>query len=87
MSFPFQSGQLTLASNRHQFYQTTGKYNDNINFGGQVPSSSITGIHDTDGENPNLGDYDHWREYDTWNTTGATSNSNFPFSFFLSSFF
>ena len=76
MSFPFQSGQLTLASNRHQFYQSTGKYNGNINFGGEVPSSTTTGIHDTDLDS-NTGLHDHWREYDSWNTTtGVTSNSN-----------
>ena len=75
MSFPFQSGQLTLASNRHQFYQSTGKFNSNINFGGEVPSSSTTGIHDTDLDS-NTGLHEHWREYNSWNTTGITSNLN-----------
>ena len=28
----------TLVSNNHKFYQSTGKYNGDINFGGEVPS-------------------------------------------------
>ena len=78
MSFPFQSGQLTLASNRHQFYQSTGKFNSNINFGGEVPSSSTTGLHDTDLDS-NTGLHEHWREYNAWNSTGhASVISNSP---------
>ena len=68
----------TLVSNTHKFYQSTGKYNADINFGGEVPSSSTTGIHDT-GLDSNTGLHDHWREYDSWNNTGHTgviSNSN-----------
>ena len=42
----------TLVSNNHKFYQSTGNYNADINFGGQVPSSSTTGIHDTNLDSP-----------------------------------
>ena len=76
MSFPFQSGQLTLASNRHQFYQSTGTFNNLLNFGGEVPDGTTDGIHDT-ALDSNTGLHDHWREYDCWNTSsGVTSNSN-----------
>ena len=68
----------TLVSNNHKFYQSTGKYNADINFGGQIPTSSVTGIHDTSLDS-NTGLHDHWREYDSWNNSGHTgviSNSN-----------
>ena len=61
----------TLVSNNHKFYQSTGKYNADINFGGQIPTSSVTGIHDTSLD-ANTGLHDHWRQYDSWNNTGHT---------------
>ena len=61
----------TLVSNTHKFYQSTGKYNADINFGGQIPTSSVTGIHDTSLD-ANTGLHDHWRQYDSWNNTGHT---------------
>ena len=78
MSFPFQSGQLTLASNLNQLYQSTSKYDTNVNFGGSVSSadSNSIGIHDTALLESGL--YEHWRKYSSWNNTGGsvTSNSN-----------
>ena len=77
MPVPYSEEPNLTVSNNHKIYQSTGSYNTNINFGGEVPSSSTTGIHDTDGENPSLGDYDHWREYNSWKTTTeVTSNAN-----------
>ena len=40
--------------------QSTGTYNNLLNFGGEIPDGTSGGIHDTDGENITLGDYDHW---------------------------
>ena len=64
----------TLVSNNHKF---TGTYNNLLNFGGDVPDGTSDGIHDTDLDS-NTGLHDHWREYDSWNTTGSsvTSSSN-----------
>ena len=64
----------TLVSNRHQFYQSTGTYNNLLNFGGDVPDGTSDGIHDTDLDS-NTGLHDHWREYDSWNTTRSSVTS------------
>ena len=50
----------TIVSNRHQFYQSTGTYNNLLNFGGDVPDGTSDGIHDTDLDS-NTGLHDHWR--------------------------
>ena len=40
-----------------------------------IPVTTTTGIHDTDLDS-NTGLHDHWREYNSWNTTGSSVTSS-----------